>query len=269
MIRRRSFLPLLLMILVALAASAGALEDELLTAVRKSDVAGVKAAIAKGANVNFKYRYDRSALSFACDRGNLEVVKLLLDAGAEINAKDSFYGATPLDWAAYKGSPELIRLLLDKGATGKESVLRSAVQQGQLEVLKVVLEKGGLRPETLNTALAMARRDNKPDIIAALIKAGAVEPPKPSFQVAPEILQKYAGTYRNEKLELNFGVKDGALAGNQGGQGFTLSASDKATFQVNESPGITVVFNWDGEKVVSLIVKQDGSDTLLKKVEGK
>ncbi|MBI3405194.1 MAG: ankyrin repeat domain-containing protein, partial [Acidobacteria bacterium] len=71
-----------LTLLFAVIAIGGQLEDELLVAVRKSDVAGVKAALAKGANVNFKFRYDRNALSFACDRGNVEIAKMLIDAGA-------------------------------------------------------------------------------------------------------------------------------------------------------------------------------------------
>ena len=145
-----------------------------------------------------------------------------------------------------------------------------AAAQGDLDMVKAVLEVGGLKPENLNTALAAAKRNKKTDVAEVLVKAGAVEPPKPSFQVAPDILAKYVGTYKNDSgFEVTLSVKDGGLAAVQGGQGFTLSASDKSTFIINEFPGITVVFNWEGEKVVSLTVKQGGNDTVAKKVEGK
>ncbi len=70
---------------------AGELEDQFLEAVHKSDVEAVKELIAKGVNVNTKFRYDRVALSFACDRGNQKVVQALLDSGADVNARDSLH----------------------------------------------------------------------------------------------------------------------------------------------------------------------------------
>ena len=68
-------------------ANAGELEDRFLLVVRTGDVAGVKAVLGAGVNVNTKFRYDRMALSFAADRGNPEVVKALLDAGADVGAR--------------------------------------------------------------------------------------------------------------------------------------------------------------------------------------
>jgi hypothetical protein len=79
---------LLLHLAFPLVAQAGEAEDRLLLAVRTGDVAALKAALASGVNVNTKFRYDRMALSFAADRGNAEVVKVLLDAGADVNARD-------------------------------------------------------------------------------------------------------------------------------------------------------------------------------------
>jgi len=66
--------------------NAGELEDRFLLAVRAGDVARVKAALGAGVP---KFRYDRMALSFAADRGNAEVVKLLLEAGADVSSRDT------------------------------------------------------------------------------------------------------------------------------------------------------------------------------------
>ena len=43
-------------------------------------------------------------------------MKLLLEKGAELEAKDKNYGRTPLSWAAEKGHEAVVKLLLEKGA---------------------------------------------------------------------------------------------------------------------------------------------------------
>ena len=43
-------------------------------------------------------------------KGHAEVVRLLLEAKAEVDSKDSF-GKTPLSWAAHNGHVEVVKLL--------------------------------------------------------------------------------------------------------------------------------------------------------------
>ena len=51
-----------------------------------------------GANVNVKHKANKTPLHLAAELGNLRMVRLLLKAGAKVNALDSDRG-TPLDWA--------------------------------------------------------------------------------------------------------------------------------------------------------------------------
>ena len=95
---------------------AAANPDDLLDAVRKGDLAAVKAALDAGVPVDHPFRYERTALSFAAARGQVEIVKLLLERGADPNKKDSFYGATPFNWAANEQHVEVVRMLVEKGA---------------------------------------------------------------------------------------------------------------------------------------------------------
>ena len=46
------------------------------------------------------------------DTSNPAVIESLLKAGADIKARDKFFGLTPLMWAAEDNSPEVIELLL-------------------------------------------------------------------------------------------------------------------------------------------------------------
>ena len=54
-------------------------------------------------------------LHLACQKGKVDVVRLLLDKGAAVDRADKD-GATPLWIACCKGHVDVVRLLLDKGA---------------------------------------------------------------------------------------------------------------------------------------------------------
>ena len=153
---KRFVLLLTISFLLAGVAVADEKADEFLAAARKGDVAKVKSMLDGGVDVNTRSQYGATALSFACDRGNLDLVKLLIERGADVNAADTFYNATPLTWAADKGFVEIVRLLLDKGARGIDGVLMTGVFKGNVSVVKVALDKGGIPPQALNQALVQA-----------------------------------------------------------------------------------------------------------------
>ena len=99
------------------------LNDQLWEAARKGDAVAVKSLLDKGADVNARFRYGATALSYASDKGHTEVVKILLERGADVNVRDTFYQSTPLEWAVSKGHTAIIKALLDKGAEGVDAVL--------------------------------------------------------------------------------------------------------------------------------------------------
>ncbi|KAA0173052.1 hypothetical protein FNF27_05402 [Cafeteria roenbergensis] len=68
-----------------------------------------------GADPEAKDRYGATALVRAAWRGHTDTVELLLDCGADPEAKDR-YGRTAPVWAASEGHTDTVELLLDRGA---------------------------------------------------------------------------------------------------------------------------------------------------------
>ena len=266
----------ILILLLALLIPQGALAQEnentekLMAAARKGDVATLKALLDAGADVNSMTRYGATALSFAADKGHVEVVTLLLERGADVNVKDTFYGATPLTWAIGKGHTAIIKALVEKGAKDSEQVLVFAADNRNIDLIKIILEKQKVSPQTLSAALSNAEKKNFPDVVELLKAAGAVPPPKADFAVDAETLKRYAGKYRSDAAgELSFEFKDGKLVGASGGQQFPMEFFDKTTSRPMGAPNVTVKFNEEGGKIVSFTLKQGGGEFVFKRVEEK
>ena len=91
----------------------------------------VELLLDKGADVNAQGGDFSNALQAASFRGHEAVVKLLLDKGANVNAQGGHYG-NALQTASEGGHEQVVKLLLDKGAhTPTLSVLRSRAAQPQ------------------------------------------------------------------------------------------------------------------------------------------
>lgn len=81
----------------------------------------VKTLLTKGASIDLKDNFGRTALYYAAINGQAEVVQLLLERGATVDAKEN-RGITPLLMATQNQDMEVINLLLDKGADPNASM---------------------------------------------------------------------------------------------------------------------------------------------------
>lgn len=242
-----------------------------LDAVRKGDLAAIEKALASGVAVDTPFRYNRTALSFAADRGSVDVVRLLLEKGANPEATDTFYNQTALAWASQPAQTrkpehaEVVKLLLAKGAKGAPRAFSAAVGAGDVPMIQVILDAGGLPPALLNDSLAAARKQNKPEIAAVLEKAGATMPVV--VTLTPAQLGRLAGTYNDGRNDLVLAVKDGAIVATTGGQTLTLSPRSETSFAVESMPGVVATFTVEDDQASGLtVVNQAGVPAVYKRV---
>ncbi|MXZ69920.1 MAG: hypothetical protein F4Z04_00215 [Acidobacteria bacterium] len=119
----------------------------LVEAARADDAQGVKALIDAGADVNARQGDGAGALHWATHRDNLAIARLLIDAGADPNAANDL-DATPLWLAAENGSAPITELLLDAGANPDltlamgETPLMIAARSGAAETVALLLDAG-------------------------------------------------------------------------------------------------------------------------------
>lgn len=104
------------------------------------------------------------ALARACESGNIEAIRLLLAAGADVNARRK-NGSTPLHCACAEGHTAIVRLLLEHGADigarndDGHSPLHIACFHGRTDIIRLLMEKGAdvnARDEADWTPLDMA-----------------------------------------------------------------------------------------------------------------
>jgi hypothetical protein len=130
--------------------------EALLEAVQSCDAAGVKSALAAGADVDAQTRDKESALHLAAGTGDAKIIRLLLEHGADPKIEDIFHG-TPLvallmSYDEADGNAEVVhelaRAFIERGAnvnatdSNKGSALHWAASQSLHETVELLLARG-------------------------------------------------------------------------------------------------------------------------------
>ena len=106
-----------------------------------------KLLLANGANVNVKDEDNITALHLAAQNGHLEIAKFLVENGANVNVKDED-NVTALHLAAQNGHTGIVSLLIandvdiDVKISDGRTSLRIAAEKGYIEIAKLLIEKG-------------------------------------------------------------------------------------------------------------------------------
>ena len=112
----------------------------LLDAVREGDAARLATMLRERPRlVRAADQHAKTALHWAAQLDRVEVAELLVQAGADLEARTA-WGASPFDWAATMGSARVAELLLAKGATGLNLITAAAL--GRHNAVRDFVEAG-------------------------------------------------------------------------------------------------------------------------------
>lgn len=124
-------------------------ESELIGAVMARRVEAVDSLLAAGVAPNSRDEEGTPALIIAVNGGELEVVKKLVEAGADVNARrEAYFKSTALMEAGVRNDPQMVECLLDHGAdlalqdTLGDTPLNWASYYGHQDLVALYLERG-------------------------------------------------------------------------------------------------------------------------------
>ena len=124
-------------------------------------------------NLNIRNQHGESALMLACIKGHLPMARLLIKREADINHP----GWTALHYAASGGHTEIIRLLLDENAyidaesPNGTTPLMMAARYGNNKAVQLLIEEGAdiqLKNQLGLSAIDFAKQGNRPDSLGLL-----------------------------------------------------------------------------------------------------
>jgi ankyrin repeat protein len=143
-----------------------AYSQEIFTAVINRDISKVQSILdADKEAVNLKKGNGNTPLHIAADNGYLDIVKLLISFGADIDNKNNG-NRSPLFYAMRSNHMDIVNVLVDKGA---EMTLKEAAACGFTELIEQQIAEG-IDPNTLLHSAAFGGQN---DIVDLLIKNGA------------------------------------------------------------------------------------------------
>jgi len=159
---------------------------QFLEAARKSDFSTIQLYVEQGGNIEVNDNLGKTALIFACQYGKFDIVKYLIEKGANVNTRyKNGWATTALITACSKDGQiylEIVKYLIDNGAdieltdNDQETALMWASRFNCLSIAKCLIENGAnleKKDKGGATALYYAVQYNCIEMIQYLIEKGA------------------------------------------------------------------------------------------------
>lgn len=131
-------------------------DEKLRDASEASDINLVKTLIEKGADVNWGDQYTGTALHRAALKGDIRMVEYLIGKGANVNEKIKPGLLTVFSKTSDEDKGKLSKIENAHGATP----LHLAVDKNHFKVVKILVDKGASTNETLTLGYDFSKRKN-------------------------------------------------------------------------------------------------------------
>ena len=202
------------LVLGVLLSGATLLDSPVADAAMDGDIEAVRALLTEGADVNAPQGDGMTALHWAAEAGDVEMVGMLLYAGANLQGVTRLGAYTPLHLASKAGKDRVVARLLEAGAdpsayttTGEVTPLHFAAASGSVATVEALLDHGAEVDVTESvrgqTPLMLAAGRNRVPVVQLLLDQGA-DPSTLTYVVDIPALQRAdreASGRRNRVLE--------------------------------------------------------------------
>ncbi|MEP7352149.1 MAG: ankyrin repeat domain-containing protein [Acidobacteriota bacterium] len=169
--------------LLAVSATGATVKSAVADAAMRGDKVSVRNLVRTKADVNAPQIDGTTALHWAVQADDLELVSLLIQAGAKVSTAN-IAGSTPLQLAAINGRAAMLERLITAGADPNAPVTKSgdtalmmASRTGKVAAVRVLLDRGAKvnAQETWGgtSALMWAISEKHPDVVKLLLERGA------------------------------------------------------------------------------------------------
>ena len=148
-------------------------------AAEDNNSATVMQLLNEGADINYADSRGNTALINAVSKGNVALVRFLVQRGANIHRK--YNESTALVWAVRAGRSEIARILIDGGADvhdSKDAAMLQAAKLGLKDIVPLLIGKGANvnavdTYEHDMTPLLYAAKNNHIEVVRQLVEARA------------------------------------------------------------------------------------------------
>jgi ankyrin repeat protein len=186
-----------LTILVFLITLSVASSESIVEAAKKGDLQTVETILEKDpSQLDVTDQDVYTALHWASMRAHWDVVKYLIERGADLNVVGGD-GGTPINWAVHHDNVEIIKLMVDRGAELNirnkwgMTELHTAIWRGNIHVVEYLLERGSdpnIKTNEGWTAMHYAYRSGHDNVIEMLKEKGLSMTEKDNMGRVPQLL---------------------------------------------------------------------------------